>query len=39
MLKNKVWEFNFEHRYRLEQRFIDFVIETTPNIERGTGYR
>lgn len=24
ILKNKVWEFNFEHRYRLEQRFIDF---------------
>lgn len=22
ILKNKVWEFNFEHRYRLEQRFI-----------------
>lgn len=24
ILKNKVWEFAFEHRYRLEQRFIDF---------------
>ncbi|MEZ2415631.1 DUF2490 domain-containing protein [Muriicola sp. E247] len=24
ILKNKVGEFNFEHRYRLEQRFIDF---------------
>lgn len=24
ILKNKVWEFGFEHRYRLEQRFIDF---------------
>ncbi|MEM9361790.1 MAG: DUF2490 domain-containing protein [Bacteroidota bacterium] len=23
ILKNKVWEFLFEHRYRLEQRFID----------------
>ncbi|MCK0133797.1 DUF2490 domain-containing protein [Arenibacter sp. S6351L] len=23
-LKNKVWEFNFEHRYTLEQRFLDF---------------
>tara|TARA_R110002051_G_scaffold91370_2_gene160734 strand:- start:52763 stop:53527 length:765 start_codon:yes stop_codon:yes gene_type:complete len=22
ILKNKVWELNFEHRYRLEQRFI-----------------
>jgi hypothetical protein len=25
-LKNKVWEFNFEHRYTLEQRFMDFGI-------------
>ena len=24
ILKNKVWEFLFEHRYRLEQRFLDF---------------
>ena len=24
ILKNKVWEVGFEHRYRLEQRFIDF---------------
>lgn len=24
ILKNKVWELGFEHRYRLEQRFIDF---------------
>ena len=24
ILKTKVWEFLFEHRYRLEQRFIDF---------------
>lgn len=24
ILKNKVWELNFEHRYRLEQRFLDF---------------
>lgn len=23
ILTNKVWEFNFEHRYRLEQRFIN----------------
>ena len=23
ILKNKVWEFLFEHRYRLEQRFLD----------------
>jgi hypothetical protein len=25
ILKNKVWEFLFEHRYRLEQRFLDMV--------------
>lgn len=24
ILKNKVWELLFEHRYRLEQRFLDF---------------
>ncbi len=24
ILKNQVWEFYFEHRYRLEQRFLDF---------------
>ncbi|WP_318344405.1 DUF2490 domain-containing protein [Flagellimonas baculiformis] len=24
ILKNKVWEFLFEHRYRLEQRFLNF---------------
>ncbi len=24
LLYNKVWEFKFEHRYRLEQRFLDF---------------
>jgi len=28
ILKNKVWEFAFEHRYRLEQRFIDFGSKT-----------
>jgi hypothetical protein len=28
ILKNKVWEFAFEHRYRLEQRFIDFGSRT-----------
>jgi len=27
ILKNKVWEFIFEHRYRLEQRFLDFGDE------------
>ncbi|MEJ2584768.1 MAG: DUF2490 domain-containing protein [Robiginitalea sp.] len=24
ILKNQLWEFRFEHRYRLEQRFLDF---------------
>ncbi|MBR9854428.1 MAG: DUF2490 domain-containing protein [Algicola sp.] len=28
ILKNKVWEFMFEHRYRLEQRFLDFGDNT-----------
>nr|WP_299174140.1 DUF2490 domain-containing protein [uncultured Allomuricauda sp.] len=28
ILKNKVWEFLFEHRYRLEQRFLDFGDNT-----------
>lgn len=28
ILKNKVWEFMFEHRYRLEQRFLDFGDRT-----------
>ena len=28
ILKNKVWEFLFEHRYRLEQRFLDFGSTT-----------
>ncbi|MCL6265521.1 DUF2490 domain-containing protein [Flagellimonas myxillae] len=28
ILKNKVWEFLFEHRYRLEQRFLDFGNRT-----------
>ena len=27
ILKNKVWEFLFEHRYRLEQRFLDLGNE------------
>ena len=29
ILTNKVWEFNFEHRYRLEQRFINYQGENT----------
>ena len=28
ILKNKVWEFLFEHRYRLEQRFLNFGNST-----------
>ncbi len=28
ILKNKVGEFRFEHRYRIEQRFIDFGTST-----------
>jgi len=28
ILKNKVWEFLFEHRYRLEQRFLTFAENT-----------
>jgi hypothetical protein len=34
ILKNKVGEFSFEHRYRLEQRFIDFG-ETTDTQHRA----
>ncbi|CAM4403792.1 DUF2490 domain-containing protein [Zobellia nedashkovskayae] len=34
ILKNKVWEFLFEHRYRLEQRFLDFG-ETTETQHRA----
>lgn len=34
ILKNKVGEFHFEHRYRLEQRFIDFG-ETTDTQHRA----
>ncbi len=34
ILKNKVGEFNFEHRYRLEQRFLDFG-ETTDTQHRA----
>lgn len=28
ILKNKVWKLNFEHRYRLEQRFLNFSDRT-----------
>ena len=34
ILKNKIWEFLFEHRYRLEQRFLDFG-ETTDTQHRA----
>lgn len=37
ILKNKVWEFLFEHRYRLEQRFIDFGERT--DTEHRARYR
>jgi hypothetical protein len=30
ILKNKVWEFLFEHRYRLEQRFINNTDQSRP---------
>ncbi|MBQ4914780.1 DUF2490 domain-containing protein [Maribacter sp. MMG018] len=37
ILKNKVWEFLFEHRYRLEQRFIsqtDILSDPEQNLDR-----
>ncbi|WP_394971264.1 DUF2490 domain-containing protein [uncultured Croceitalea sp.] len=37
ILKNKVWEFLFEHRYRLEQRFIsqkDILSDPEINLDR-----
>ncbi len=37
ILKNKVGRFNFEHRYRLEQRFIDFGDRT--DIQHRARYR
>lgn len=39
ILKNKVWEFNFEHRYRLEQRFISVGEENDPGFEKRTEHR
>ncbi len=39
ILKNKVWEFLFEHRYRLEQRFITFAEEGDPDFRRSTQHR
>lgn len=39
ILKNKVWEFLFEHRYRLEQRFIQFGDKNTPVFNKSTDHR
>ena len=40
ILKNKVWEFLFEHRYRFEQRFIYNKDLSTPSDElRETQHR
>lgn len=36
-LKNKVWEFTFEHRYTLEQRFLDFGDRT--DVQHRARYR
>jgi hypothetical protein len=39
ILKNKVWEFLFEHRYRLEQRFITFGETGDLDFRRSTQHR
>ena len=39
ILKNKVWEFLFEHRYRLEQRFIENVDFNTSETQHRARYR
>ena len=39
ILKNKVWEFLFEHRYRLEQRFITVENENSPFFSNRTEHR
>ena len=39
ILKNKVWEFLFEHRYRLEQRFIKVEDENSPFFDDRTEHR
>ncbi len=39
ILKNKVWEVLFEHRYRLEQRFITVGENEDPEFERRTDHR
>lgn len=39
ILKNKVWKSLFEHRYRLEQRFIENVDFNMKNTEHRARYR
>lgn len=39
ILKNKVWEFLFEHRYRLEQRFIENTLFETNETQHRARYR
>lgn len=39
ILKNRVWEFLFEHRYRLEQRFITFGETGDTDFRRSTQHR
>lgn len=39
ILKNKVWEFKFEHRYRLEQRFVQNNFTNDSNTLHRARYR
>ncbi|MGB3150726.1 MAG: DUF2490 domain-containing protein [Maribacter sp.] len=39
ILKDKVWEVLFEHRYRLEQRFIAVGEKSNPEFEKRTDHR
>tara|TARA_R110002074_G_scaffold400203_1_gene595156 strand:- start:25165 stop:25899 length:735 start_codon:yes stop_codon:yes gene_type:complete len=39
LLKNKVWEFKFEHRYRLEQRFVQNNYSGVSNTLHRARYR
>ncbi len=39
ILKNKVWELGFEHRYRLEQRFLDFGSNGGTDVQHRVRYR
>ncbi|TVZ14613.1 DUF2490 domain-containing protein [Maribacter sp. MAR_2009_72] len=39
ILKNKVWEFKFEHRYRLEQRFVQDNYTNVSNTLHRARYR